>query len=177
MPPGPAAAPPSGAVENTTKNPKRRPTKDAAPTLSNIAAHMDTRLIVQRIHPDAQLPRKANPTDACHDLFAVEETSVPPAATAALATGLAMQIEAGWEVQVRGRSGLARKGIVVHFGTIDHLYRLEVKVLVRNTGAEPWHVQKGDRIAQIKLARVYDVEVLEGEVENTERGGFGSTGT
>lgn len=135
-----------------------------------------TRLIVERLHPSAQLPRKAHPSDACYDLHAVEACTVAVGERVALPTGLAFQIEEGWEVQVRGRSGLAKRGIEVHFGTVDHLYRLEVKVLLRNGGSEAWEVKPGDRIAQIKLARVYEVELTEGPVESTLRGGFGSTG-
>lgn len=85
-------------------------------------------------------------------------------------------MEEGWEVQIRGRSGLAKKGIEVHFGTIDHLYRLEVKVLVHNASPEPWQVEAGDRVAQMKLARVWSVELEEGQVTPSERGGLGSTG-
>lgn len=136
----------------------------------------DTRLIVQRLTPAAQMPRKAHPGDACFDLFAARAAEVLPGQRTALCTGLAMQIEEGWEVQVRGRSGLAARGVQVHFGTVDFLYRLEVKVLVTNAGSEPWLVAVGDRIAQVQLARVPHVELLEGVVEGSERGGFGSSG-
>lgn len=136
----------------------------------------DTRLIIERLNPSALPPRKANPSDACFDLFAPEAYRVLPGERVALGTGWLMQIDEGWEVQIRGRSGLGKRGIEVHFGTIDHLYRQEVKVLVHNASGQIWEVAAGDRVAQMKLARVWDVEIVEGKVEPTGRGGLGSTG-
>ena len=135
-----------------------------------------TRVRVQRLRPDALLPRKANPSDACHDLASPQAARVEAGQTVALATGLALELPEGWEVQSRGRSGLAKRGIVIHPGTIDHLYRLEVKVLVHNLSGEPWVIEAGDRIAQMKVERVWDVEIVEEPVTPTERGGLGSTG-
>jgi len=137
---------------------------------------MDTRLIVERLHPAAQLPRKAHASDACFDLFSPQTYEVAAGERVALGMGIALQLEEGWEAQIRGRSGLAKRGIEVHFGTIDHLYRQEVKVLVHNGSGQTWKVEAGDRVAQMKLARIWDVEVLEGPVSSTERGGLGSTG-
>ncbi|MBS2034944.1 dUTP diphosphatase [bacterium] len=136
----------------------------------------DTRLIIERLNPAAIPPRKAHPSDACFDLFAPEAYQVLPGQRVALGTGWLMQIEEGWEVQIRGRSGLGKRGIEVHFGTIDHLYRQEVKVLVHNASGQLWEVAAGDRVAQMKLARVWEVEIVEGRVEPTQRGGLGSTG-
>ena len=136
----------------------------------------DTRLIIERVNPAAVAPRKANPSDACFDLFAPVAYQILPGERAALGTGWLMQIEEGWEVQIRGRSGLGKRGIEVHFGTIDHLYRQEVKVLVHNASGQVWEVAAGDRVAQMKLARVWEVEIVEGTVEPSERGGLGSTG-
>ncbi|MBI3928616.1 MAG: dUTP diphosphatase [Armatimonadetes bacterium] len=126
--------------------------------------------------PGAQLPRKANPSDACFDLFATREQTVPPGATGTLDLGFGMQLEEGWEAQIRGRSGLARRGIVVHPGTIDHLYRHNVGVLIHNLSGVEYVVQPGDRVAQMKIDRVWQVELRSGPVASTERGGFGSTG-
>jgi dUTP pyrophosphatase len=131
---------------------------------------------VQRLRPEAQLPAKAHPSDACYDLYVPQAGQLAPGERRPLPTGLAIQLEEGWEAQIRGRSGLAKKGVEVHFGTVDHLYRQEVKVLVHNGSGEVWNYQAGDRIAQMKLARVYEVELVEGPVEDTPRGGLGSTG-
>lgn len=136
----------------------------------------DTRLIVQRLCETARIPQKAHGSDACYDLFAPNPWQLQPGERKALGLGIALHMEEGWEAQVRGRSGLARRGIEIHFGTIDHLYRLEVKVLVHNASPDPWSVEMGDRVAQMKLERVWSVEVLEGEVVPSERGGLGSTG-
>ena len=64
----------------------------------------------------------------------------------------------------------------MHFGTIDHLYRLEVKVLVHNASGQDWEIEAGDRVAQLKLERVWEVDVVEAEVTPSQRGGLGSTG-
>lgn len=97
-------------------------------------------------------------------------------------TGLAFEIEPGYEVQVRPRSGLSLKTnlIVANSpGTIDADYRGEVKVILANLGDEDYVVQHGDRIAQMVLAPILqaEIEVVE-ELSDTARGtgGFGSTG-
>lgn len=137
---------------------------------------MDTKVIIQRNHPGAQLPKKANPSDACYDLMAYQDQVVEPGAHAVIELGISLEMEDGWEAQIRGRSGLAKRGIGVHAGTIDHLYRLELKVLVHNHSSEAWRIHPGDRIAQMKISRVWEVELVEGEVSPTDRGGLGSTG-
>lgn len=122
------------------------------------------------------MPCKAYPTDACFDLFLPQDETVMPSSSALLDLGFRMQMPEGWEGQIRGRSGLARRGLTVHFGTVDHLYRKNVGVIVFNCSSHPIVLKKGDRIAQIKFARVYDTELVQGEVQQTDRDGFGSTG-
>lgn len=134
-------------------------------------------LRISLIHPQAALPKKANPSDACFDLTACEGATIAAGATGIVPLGWAMQLSPGWEAQIRGRSGLASRGILIHNGTVDHLYRLEVKVIVHNLSGESFWVEPGDRIAQLALAPVYPVLIAEAEIEPTERGGFGSTGT
>jgi dUTP diphosphatase len=90
--------------------------------------------------------------------------------------GLCMQLETGWEARIRGRSGLASLGIVAHHGTIDHLYRKEVKVILHNFSGNDFVIEPGDRIAQLTFVPVYPVRLEQGQVELTARGGFGSTG-
>ena len=103
-----------------------------------------------------------------------ERVSVP--------TGLYMEIPAGYEGQVRPRSGLAAKsGITVLNGpgTIDSDYRGEVKVLLINFGSEPFFIHNGDRIAQLVIAPVARATfALKSELSASRRGegGFGSTG-
>ena len=133
-------------------------------------------LKISLLHPQAVLPVKAHPSDACFDLTACEGVTIEPGATGLVRLGWAMQLEEGWEARVRGRSGLASRGIVAHHGTIDHLYRQEVKVILHNLSGDPFWVEPGDRVAQLSVAPVYPVTLVRAEVEETGRGGFGSTG-
>jgi dUTP pyrophosphatase len=108
--------------------------------------------------------------------------TLAPGARAAVGTGLAMALPAGYEAQVRARSGLARQhGVTVlnGVGTIDADYTGEITVLLINHGAEPLVIEHGHRIAQLVIAPVVQAELAEvEELPTTERGagGFGSTG-
>lgn len=106
-----------------------------------------------------------------------------PGERAAVPTGLIIEIPKGFEGQVRPRSGLALKNGITCLnspGTIDWDYRGEVKVILDNLGAEPFTITRAMRIAQLVIAPVTRVEIMEiSELSATERGagGFGSTGT
>ena len=116
------------------------------------------------------------------DVLAAENVTLAPGARHAVATGFAVAIPAGFEIQVRPRSGLALKhGISVPNtpGTIDSDYRGELKVIIINHGAEAFAIARGDRIAQLVLAPVTQAAWQEvPELDDTVRGegGFGSTG-
>jgi dUTP pyrophosphatase len=105
-----------------------------------------------------------------------------PGARALIPTGFALELPVGYEAQLRPRSGLALKAGVTLLnspGTIDADYRGEVKVLLVNLGSEPFAVRRGERIAQLLVARVEHVRVeAVSELGGTSRGegGFGSTG-
>lgn len=128
------------------------------------------------------LPAYATDGAAGMDVLAAEEVTLAPGARHAVATGLAVAIPPGFELQVRPRSGLAlRHGVTVPNtpGTIDSDYRGELKVILINHGAQPFAVRRGDRVAQLVLAPVVRAEWLEvAELDQTARGdgGFGSTG-
>ena len=128
------------------------------------------------------LPAYATPGAAGMDVVSAEDVTLAPGARHAVATGLSMAIPHGYEIQVRPRSGLALKhGITVPNtpGTIDSDYRGELKVILINHGAEPFVIQRGDRVAQLVLAPVVQAAWDEvAELDATERGagGFGSTG-
>lgn len=128
------------------------------------------------------LPAYATDGAAGMDVLAAEDVTLAPGTRHAVATGLALAIPPGYEVQVRPRSGLALKhGISVPNapGTIDSDYRGELKVILINHGAEPFAVRRGDRVAQLVLAPVVRARWLEVEdLDETARGegGFGSTG-
>lgn len=131
-----------------------------------------------------ELPSYATEFAAGMDVrAAVEETLVmAPGDRVLIPTGLIFEIPKGYEIQVRPRSGLAIKhGITLLNapGTIDADYRGEVKVIAINHGSEPFEVHRGDRIAQLVVAPVVQLEIKEVlEVDETQRGegGFGSTG-
>lgn len=130
------------------------------------------------------LPRYMSEGAAGMDLHAavLEPVVVPPGQTAFVPTGLAVAIPQGYEGQVRARSGLALKhGLFVlnSPGTIDSDYRGEIGVIVANFGPEPFRVERGDRIAQLVIARVARAVWVEDEgLSSTARdgGGFGHTG-
>lgn len=146
--------------------------------------HSDVVVRVERLPHFAglELPAYATEGAAGMDVLAAEDVTLAKGARHAVATGLAVAIPPGFEIQVRPRSGLALKhGISVPNtpGTIDSDYRGELKVIVINHGAESFAVRRGDRIAQLVLAPVTRAvwEPVE-ELDRTERGagGFGSTG-
>lgn len=128
------------------------------------------------------LPAYASEGAAGLDVVAAEELILAPGQRHAVATGFAIAIPEGYEVQVRPRSGLALKYGITCLntpGTIDHDYRGEVKVILANLGSEPFAVRRGERIAQLVPAPVLKAAFLEvEELGETARGagGFGSTG-
>ena len=128
------------------------------------------------------LPRYASEDAAGLDIVAAEELVLGPGERHAVATGFAIEIPHGYEVQVRPRSGLAIKHGITCLntpGTIDSDYRGEVKVILANLGGEPFHVRRGERIAQLVPAPVLRAHFTEVEtLAETARGsgGFGSTG-
>lgn len=129
-------------------------------------------------------PRVASAGSAGLDLRAAidEPFQLAPGERRLVPTGFSLELPPGWEGQVRPRSGLAiRHGITMlnSPGTIDSDYRGEVQVILANLGQEPFEVARGDRIAQLVVARVASVVVEEVEdLGSTRRGagGFGSTG-
>jgi dUTP pyrophosphatase len=119
--------------------------------------------------------------DAGLDIRCVEGAVLQPHVPQCLATGLALEIPTGYEVQIRPRSGLALKHAITlpnSPATIDPGYRGELKVILLNLGTAPYEVHAGDRIAQMIVARYEAVEWEESELAASVRGvgGFGSSG-
>ena len=117
--------------------------------------------------------------DACMDMYSVEDTTIEPNSTEVVSTGIALEIPIGFEGIVRGRSGLASKGIHVHIGTIESSYRGDIGIIITNTTNKPFSINRGDRIAQFTVKPVNNILMEESEVlSETERGanGFGSSG-
>jgi dUTP pyrophosphatase len=128
------------------------------------------------------LPAYATAHAAGMDVVAAENVTLAPGARHAVATGFAIAIPEGFEVQVRPRSGLALKHGITCLntpGTIDADYRGEVKVILANLGDQAFEVVRGERIAQLVPAPVVRTRFAEAEsLDDTDRGGggFGSTG-
>ena len=139
-------------------------------------------LQIEKINPEAIVPKRSNFGDSGLDLYSVEDAVIDSEKARIIATGWKMSVPFGFEIQVRSRSGLAAKNQVFVLnspGTVDCSYRGEVKVILYNEGKESFTVKKGDRIAQMVVAPVliWEPSVVD-KLDDTVRGegGFGSTG-
>lgn len=140
------------------------------------------RLIVKRLEAAGRLPARARPGDAGLDLSAAADVEIPAGETRLVGTGLAVELPAGTEGQIRPRSGLALHHAVTVLnapGTVDAGYRGEVGIVLINHGRRTFRVRRGMKVAQLVVAPVVDVEVVEAaSLSETARSedGFGSTG-
>ncbi|MCJ7491661.1 MAG: dUTP diphosphatase [Dehalococcoidia bacterium] len=145
---------------------------------------METSLLkVKRLRPGARLPERATEGSSGFDLYACvdgRDHVVLGRRPLRVGTGIAIEFPRGFDVQVRPRSGLAAKGVGVTFGTIDSDYRGEVLVTMYLFGdVEEYRIANGDRIAQLVVTRLGELDVVEiEELTETARGagGHGSTG-
>jgi dUTP pyrophosphatase len=136
---------------------------------------------IEKIYSGAILPtyQHGSHEDAGLDLRSLDRVILRPGSPVSVSTGIAIELPPRYEAQVRGRSGLAmRHAISVHPGTIDPGYRGEIRVIMFNLGHSEYHVEPGDRIAQLVISKYEAVEWVETELSGTERGegGLGSTG-
>lgn len=137
---------------------------------------------IKKLNPNARIPAYQSAEAAGFDLCALNSCIIKAGQRLLVGTGLAFEIECGYEVQVRPRSGLALKnGITVLNapGTVDSDYRGEIKVLLINHSIEDFSINAGDRIAQAVVSAVERAELIEvSELTCSERGqgGFGSSG-
>jgi len=143
------------------------------------------KVAVKRLHShDLPLPAYMTGGASGVDLYAAcdGEIALAPGRWALIPTGLALSIPAGYEAQIRPRSGLALKHGITMLntpGTIDADYRGEIKIIVINLGDKEYILKRGERIAQMVFARVEQAEMIEVEdLDETPRsgGGFGHTG-
>lgn len=149
------------------------------------------RVEFKKLYDSSMLPKKAHESDAGFDLYAnlihhhglEAKLIIPPKSRMLIKCGFGMALPIGYEGQVRPRSGLSLKsgiGVLNSPGTIDAGYRNEVGVILVNHSTEEFVVNHGDRIAQLVIQKLPDVEIVEvQELSNpSERGmaGFGSTG-
>jgi dUTP pyrophosphatase len=132
-----------------------------------------------------QIPTQGHPGDAGWDICAFEDTVIPAGSGNAVPTGVRVEIPQGYEIQIRGRSGLAfNRGIIAHIGTIDSGYRGEIRVFLFNVFPQlgPYVVKKGDRVAQMVISKVMDPTFVRvdspEQLSDSSRSdrGYGSTG-
>ena len=127
-------------------------------------------------------PKKAHPDDAGYDLYSRIDAVLEPLSGMAIPVGFAMELPTSYEAQIRPRSGLAAKHHITVTnspGTVDANFRGEVKVILYNLGREPFSIQRGDRIAQMVICKLPEINLVEAtELSETDRNtnGFGSTG-
>lgn len=133
---------------------------------------------------DLPLPTKMSEGASGYDIFAAvkENVVIKPAEIALIPTGFSLEIPAGYEAQIRPRSGLAIKhgiSLVNTPGTIDADYRGEVKLIIINHGQDAFTIKRGDRVAQMVFVELPAIRLVEDdELKLTDRGagGFGHTG-
>lgn len=148
--------------------------------------HDENQVLIKLLEDDIKLmPSKAHWDDSGYDIRSAENKTITiaPGETISISCGFAMELPAGYEAQVRPRSGLALKHQITVLntpGTIDCGYHGEVKVILTNFGKNEFRVRYGDRIAQLVISKVPSVTLLQAtNLHKSVRGadGFGSTGT
>jgi dUTP pyrophosphatase len=138
---------------------------------------------VNLIHEDALLPNRAYEGDAGFDLFSVEEKVIKAGESGLIQTGIQLELPKWTEAQIRPRSGLALNHSITVLnspGTIDEGYRGEIKIILINHGKKDFVIKKKMKIAQMVIAPIAKVDLIEvDELTSSERGtgGFGSSGT
>lgn len=145
------------------------------------------KLKVKKLHPDAIIPTRSNPTDSGLDLYALEDTLLAPGEVKLLKTGVAFEIPEGFEIQVRPRSGMSLKTkfrVANAPGTVDRGYTGDISVIGHNVEdankfSAVIHIKKGDRIAQavmcpVEIPELVEVEDFQESVRKDK--GFGSSG-
>ncbi|MAK40236.1 MAG: dUTP diphosphatase [Euryarchaeota archaeon] len=145
---------------------------------------VNVKIKVARVHTDAKMPTKGSEFAAGWDLYSLEDTEVPFRKSVKLRTGIHVEIPEGFEGQVRARSSLGSKGLILphSIGTIDADYRGELFVLMTWIGeGDSYLVHSGERIAQIVITPVPKVSLEEVNIQDLGKtvrgdGGFGSTG-
>ena len=133
----------------------------------------------KKLHPDAITFSYTRDNDACMDMFALIDEHIIPGDTKIIPTGIAVEIPKGYEGIVRGRSGFASRGFLIHTGTIDEEYRGDIGIIITNLSNVSLRINKGTRLSQFTIKPVYKIKLIEQlELSNTNRGsnGYGSSG-
>ena len=133
----------------------------------------------KKLNPEATCFGYSREGDACLDMYSIEKITIPAHESVIIHTGIAVEIPEGYEGIVRGRSGLASKGIITHVGTIDSTYRGDVGIVLYNSTDFYYTVEKFDRVGQFSIHPITKLNLIESnELSETIRGesGYGSSG-
>jgi dUTP pyrophosphatase len=134
---------------------------------------------IKKLSPDAVMPVRTHDTDACFDIFALKYIPCLGEQKTVIQTGIALEVPDGHFAKIYDRSGVASTTpLAVVGGIIDSGYRGEIKIIVSNISGFPYYVNAGDKIAQIAIHPIPEVELLEvKELSESGRGekGFGSS--
>jgi dTMP kinase len=139
----------------------------------------EQKIKIEKINASAKIPSKAHLGDAGYDLFSNEYFSITPYGQALVSTGVKMAIPTGHVGLIWDKSGIAKDGIKTMGGVIDENYRGEIKVVIKNLSELDYNIVPGQKVAQILIQKVADLEISEERVDDmTERqdNGFGSSG-
>ncbi|MGV8169663.1 MAG: dUTP diphosphatase [Candidatus Nanoarchaeia archaeon] len=138
------------------------------------------RMKVKKIHPDAKLPSYAHEGDAGMDVFALEDCTLKAGERKTLRTGISYELEPGFVSLIWDKSGLASKhGLKTMAGVIESNYRGELMIVLLNTSDVDYHIEKGDKIANMLIQPVTAAKIEEvQELSDANRGtnAFGSSG-
>lgn len=137
------------------------------------------KMFIKKIHQDAIVPVQKTHGAAGYDIHSVESITLKPGEKRNIKTGICIEIPHGFVAILKDRSSMADKKIVLSAGVIDSDYRGEVSVILNNNSSSDYHIQTGDRIAQMLILRHEIRPFVEvQELSDTKRGsgGFGSTG-
>ncbi len=138
------------------------------------------RIKIKKLHPKAHIPKHAHNNDAGMDLYAIDAFEMEPGERKSIPLGLAIEIPNGFVGLIWDKSGLSHKyGIKTFGGVIDSGYRGEIHAGLMNLSDKFFHFEKGQKIAQLLIQKVENInfeEVLELTDTDRGKGGFGSTG-
>jgi len=134
-----------------------------------------------KLHPDAKNPTRAFQHDAAWDIHSTESMLIPAGGHLNVDVGLAVEVGPGVAYNVRGRSGLTRRGIIAGLGLCDSHYNGPLKVVLSNLSSEAYTVEKGERVAQIQFISVLDfpwqkVDSFKHKLGTRGTSGWGSSG-
>jgi dUTP pyrophosphatase len=135
-------------------------------------------LKIRKLNNHARLPTKAYNGDLGYDLYAAERYVINPSEQKAVGTGISVEFPERWGGVIKDRSSMASKMIYTSAGVIDNGYRGEIKILLRNDSKAVLTVEAGDKIAQLIPIPVIDWEIIETDIQDSDRSanGFGSSG-